>query len=136
MDNNQKYQAKLLEHMKTFPTELPTELLEATVEGKVMLNGGDFSLKRKPTKDLFYNSMYNHGFQGEQVVFLSTPSVRFAYDPTTGREVANTMQRYGVEDRTSLLPRWKSMLKVDSAYLRGKGLEGLATRQDRFIDKL
>ena len=136
MNESPDYRAMLLEHMRTFPTELPAALLEATVNGEVMLNGGDFSLRRKPTKDLSYESMYNHGFQGQDVVFLSTPNVRFAYDPTTGREVANTMQRYGVEDRTSLLPRWKNMLKVDSAYLRGKGLEGLATRQDRFIDKL
>lgn len=136
MNKSPDYQAMLLDHMRTFPTELPTALLEATVEGGVMLNGGDFSLKRKPTRDLFFDGMYNHGFQGPDVVFLSTPSVTFAYDPTTGREIANTMQRYGVEDRKSLLPHLKQMLRLDSYYLRGKGLEGLASAQDRFIERL
>lgn len=138
MNKNQDYQAMLLEHMRAFPTELPKALLEATVDGKVLLNGGDFSLKRRPTQELcFEEGMYNHnGYQGPQVVFLSTPTVRFAYDPTTGREIANTMERYGIIDRTTLLRQWKSMLKVDSGHLRGKGLEGLASAQNTFIERL
>ena len=136
MNESLDYQSMLLEHMRAFPTELPTALLEATVEGEVMLNGGDFSLKRKLTRDLFYDYMDGHGFQGQYVVFLSTPSVRFAYDPATGREVANTMERYHMKDRTSLLPHWKQMLRNDSAYLREKGLKGLASVQDKFIERL
>jgi len=136
MNENPDYQAMLLEHMRTFPTELPIALSEATVEGKVILNDGDFSLTRIPTEDLFYEYMDHCGFQGKEVVFLCTPSVRFAYDPATGEEIANTLRRYAVKDRTSLVPQWKLALRRDSYNLREKGLEGLASVQDQFIERL
>src|SRR3989344_1570872 len=124
-------QEMLLEHMRTFPNRLAPALLEATVEGEVLLNMGDFSLRKIPTKDLFFENMY-HGFHGENVVFLSTPSVRFAYNPVTGEEIANTMSSYWVTDRASLLPEWGRMLEYDSLLLRGKELGGFADQQDRF----
>ncbi|MBS3169910.1 hypothetical protein J4210_05480 [Candidatus Woesearchaeota archaeon] len=129
-------QEMLLEHMRTFPNKLPSALLEATVESEVQLNLGDFTLRRIPTGDLFYENMLYPGFQGKDVVFLSTPDVRFAYDPATGEEIANTMQRYGVKDRSSLLSQWKELLRYDSSRLRGKGLGGFADRQDEFIKEL
>ncbi len=100
-----------------------------------MLNGGDFILRTFPTKELFYEHIYNHGFKGQNVVFLSTPDVRFAYDPQTGREIGNTLNRYKA-NRSDLLLEWKSLLERDSAYLRGKGLSGLADWQDDFVAQM
>lgn len=134
---NQNYQEMLLEHMRKFSTELPRELIEATINGgEVILNGGDFSLKKILTEKLFFECMERHKYEGQEVIFLSTPSVRFAYDPETGKEIANTLWRYNVTDRTKLLPEWKSILKIDSAYLRSKGLDGLASMQDGLIERL
>src|SRR3989338_3077898 len=130
MNENPDYHAMLLNHVRKLPAELPPALLDATVEGEVRLNGGDFSLTRKPTKDLFYEDMNAPGFKGKYVVFLSTPSARFAYDPATGKEITNTLQRDIVKDRASLLPEWKQTLRSDSYDLRGKGLEELASAQD------
>ncbi len=126
MRDNQKI---LLKHICTLPTELPRELLEATEDNwRVGLNLADFYLRRIPTRDLFFDDLFfdgifNRGYQGQEVVFLTTPSVSFAYDPTTGREIANTMEGYGVTDRRALIYQWISMLKMDVDYLRSERSE-------------
>ena len=136
MDQNQDYQAMLLNHMRTFPPELPEALLEAAADGEFVLNGGDFILRREPIKNLFNAFIPHHGYREPQFLLLSTPTVCFAYDTKTGREIANTLEKYCVKDRTSLLPEWRRMLQLDSAHLRDKGLEGLASGQDKFIQGL
>ncbi len=135
-DRQEELRNSLIEHLRSFPTVLPRDLLEAAKADGIVLNGGDFILGMKPTKDLSSESIYKHGFQGQQVIFLSTPSVRFAYNPETGEEIGNTMNRYNETDRTSLLAHWAAALNRDSADLRSKGLPGLAGVQDQFIHKI
>ena len=132
-------QASLLDHMKGFEPQLPSDLLEAVTSGsRVYLNMGDVALEMKPKSQLFFESMRAPDFKGEEFVLLRLPTGRnFAYDPNTGEEIANTLDRYGVTDRTTILDDMKSALVADSAYLRAKDTPpSLVNAQDRFIDSI
>ena len=114
MNDLSAHQLMLREHMRDFPIQLSRELVDATRETAVILNSGDFILSRKPATDLFYENMPAPNYNGSDIILLSTPNARFAYDSWTGKEIANTMHRHGFTDRTKLFPRWNSMLKVDA----------------------
>jgi hypothetical protein len=122
-----EYQLALLQHMRSFPNVLPKILVErVSYPGVVEIGDGDFIVQTIPTRDLSWENIHDHGYDGPHVLFLITPSIEFVYNPNTGKEICHTIRSYNI-DRTKLLSSWKKELAPIVDDLRRSGLEHLVT---------
>jgi hypothetical protein len=128
---------ELIRHLHTLDKTLPKDLLKSIKVDSSVHVGGYFSLISLPTDSISSRANIPGDFQGENVLFLKTP-IRpwFLYDPKTGIELTNNLDRYHTRDRRQVLKDSVSTLREDVELTESSSSRELADEIDKFVGSL